>query len=173
MNIIRTLFPDTVYDTTAYMIGGLSGVGYSEVIPAAIVILASLIIAFFLSPKIDILTLGDESARSIGLNTDLMRFILLILASLLAGAAVSYAGLIGFVGLIAPHVMRRIIGGRHTALLPASALFGGALLLFSDLIARLVFSPYEIPVGIILSLIGGPFFIFLLFFGRRSGYDNM
>jgi len=173
MNTIRTLFPDSVYDSVVYMMGGLSGIGFSDILPALAVITVSMTALFFMTDKIDIITLGEDTAKSLGLNTRRVRLILLILSSALAGAAVSYAGLIGFIGLISPHLVRRICGGRHSVLLPITALFGSALLLFSDLCSRLVFMPYEIPVGIILSLVGGPFFIFLVITKRRGSNDKM
>ena len=92
----------------------------------------------------------------------------LTLAALLAGSAVSFSGLIGFVGLLIPHIMRRLVGSSHRILIPASILGGGTLLLLADTLSRLIFSPYELPVGIITSLIGGPFFIILILNQRRA-----
>ena len=96
------------------------------------------------------------------------RFLLLLLASVLAGSAVSFAGLLGFVGLLAPHICRRFVGGAHQRLIPACALGGATLVLLCDLAARLLFAPYELPVGIILSLVGGPFFLMLILGQRKS-----
>lgn len=168
INTVKTLFPDSVYDISGFMIGGLSGVSYRTLLPAALVILPSLVLAAFLARRADILTLGDEVAHTLGLSVTPTRFFLLALAAALAGSAVSFAGLLGFVGLLVPHIMRRLVGASHRALIPASAMGGAMLLLLSDLIARSLFSPYELPVGILLSLIGGPFFIFLLFVRRKE-----
>ena len=116
----------------------------------------------------EILALGDDVAHSLGLKVERYRAILLIAAAMLAGSAVSFAGLLGFVGLIAPH-MTRIICRKETQLqLPITALFGAALCLVCDLAARLLFAPYELPVGVVLSFVGAPFFLWLLLAGRRS-----
>ncbi|WP_010244447.1 FecCD family ABC transporter permease [Acetivibrio cellulolyticus] len=107
-------------------------------------------------------------ARSLGLNAARLRFIYLILAAILAGSAISFAGLLGFVGLIVPHAARLLVGYDNRILLPASALLGGIFTLLCDLLARVIFAPYEIPVGIIMSFLGGPFFIYLLIKGKRG-----
>jgi len=169
INTVKTIFPDTVYDANSFLIGGLSGVNYAKLSPACYIILGGILCAFFLARKVDVLTLGEESATGLGLNVRLSRFILLILASALAGAAVSFAGLLGFIGLIVPHIMRRLVGNRHSLLIPMSAMGGGTLVLICDLLSRLIFAPYEIPVGITLSLLGGPFFIALVLTQRRRG----
>ena len=110
----------------------------------------------------NVLCLGDETASSLGLNVETIRFIGILAAAFLAGAAVSFAGLLGFVGLLAPHIARKIVGNDHRVLLPASALLGAFCVVGCDLPARLLFAPFELPVGILLSLIGGPFFLGLL-----------
>ena len=167
INTVKTLFPDSVYDADAFMIGGLSGVTYSRVLPAGILICLALISAFLLARDADILSLGDDTAKTLGLNVTRTRWIFLLLASVLAGAAVSFAGLLGFVGLVVPHICRRFTGQVHRHLLPVSALGGGVLVLLCDLLCRILFAPYEIPVGILLSLVGGPFFIVLILSGRK------
>ena len=115
----------------------------------------------------DVLSLGDETAQSLGMRVQGTRFLLLRTASLLAGGAVSFSGLLGFVGLIVPHILRHFIGARHRILVPLSALFGASFVLLCDTLSRTLFSPYEIPVGIVLSLLGGPFFLFLIV--RKKG----
>jgi iron complex transport system permease protein len=172
INTLKTLFPDSVYDADSFMIGGLSGVGFSKLALAAIIIFAGLILACVFARGLDVLSLGDESARSLGMNVRCARFLFLTLAAALAGAAVSFAGLLGFVGLLVPHIMRRLVGADHRALVPASVLGGALLVLLCDLVSRTLFAPYELPVGILLSLLGGPFFIILVL-ARRNGdfYD--
>ena len=116
------------------------------------------------------MSLGDGIARSLGLRVNLARFVMLIIASVLAGSVVSFAGLISFVGLIVPHICRRIFGYNEKVLIPVSAMFGGTLVMLCDLVGRVLFAPYELPAGILLSLIGGPFFLYLLLVkkgGRR------
>lgn len=121
----------------------------------------------FLSPKINLFSLGDDVASSVGLSVRLYRFLALLLAAVLAGSAVSVTGTIGFVGLIAPHAARLLVGNDHRYTLPLSALLGAILLILSDTLARTLFSPVELSVGIITSLLGAPFFLFLLF--RKRG----
>ncbi len=172
ISTLKTLFPDSVYDATVFMIGGLSGVSWQKLSFAAYMIIFGLICALIFSRGLDILSLGGETARALGMKVSRTRFLYLMLASLLAGAAVSFSGLLGFIGLLVPHIMRRFFGNGHRLLLPSSMLGGAALLLLCDLVARTLFAPYELPVGILLSLIGGPFFITLvLFMRKRELYD--
>ena len=116
---------------------------------------------------VEVLTLGAETAQSLGLPVRRIRAILLVLAAALAGAAVSFCGLLGFVGLIVPHMARRLAGESGPGMLCASALGGALLLSLCDLIARTVAAPYVLPVGVVMSFVGGPFFIWLLF--RQKG----
>jgi len=142
----------------------------ARVAPAFWVSLAAFLPALSLSGELDVLMLGEETARSLGLPARPLRLILLTLAAALAGAAVSFAGLLGFVGLIAPHMTRCLTGEDSSArLLLASALGGASLLTICDVGARTLFAPYELPVGVVLSLLGGPFFIWLLARQRRGG----
>ena len=121
-----------------------------------------------LSHDLDILSLGDKTAQSLGLNVSLVRFIFLALAALLAGAAVSFSGLIGFVGLIVPHIVRRVSGtSENRIIIPLCAIFGGAFVNVCDIVSRTIFAPYELPLGICISYIGAPFFIYLLI--RKKG----
>lgn len=161
-NAIKTFFPDTIYNANAFFIGGFAGVSYRNLFPAWIVILLGLLLAILLSGDMDVLALGDETAQSLGLSVRPLRFALLVTASLLAGGAVSFSGLLGFVGLIVPHILRRFTGANHRVLVPLAALGGAVFVLLCDTLSRTLFAPYEIPVGIVLSLLGGPFFIFLI-----------
>ncbi len=167
INSVKVLFPDTVYDADVFMIGGFSGLSYARLCPACFFILGGLLLAFALAKDTDVLSLGDVSAASLGMHTRSFRFVLLLIASALAGAAVSFAGLLGFVGLLVPHILRRFVGSRHGLLLPASALLGADLVLGCDLLARTAFAPYELPVGIVLSLLGGSFFLVLVLGEKR------
>ena len=112
--------------------------------------------------SLNALQLGDELAKSLGVRVMRMRTILIFLSALLAAVSVSVAGMLGFVGLIVPHIMRLLIGSDHEYLLPCAAIAGGAVLTLADTAARTLFSPLEIPVGIFMSFIGGPFFLYLL-----------
>ena len=167
-DLITTLFPDTTLGMSAFMIGGFSDVSTARLRTATLYILPALAISLLLAGDLDVLALGDEVAASLGLRVRRTRVLLLAFASVLAGAAVSFAGLLGFVGLIVPHAVRRAVGGEHRHLLPLSMLGGALFTLLCDTAARTLFSPYEVPVGILLSLVGGPFFLFLLLKGRKG-----
>lgn len=125
---------------------------------SAIGIIGTILCARFLNA----LQLGDELAKSLGVRVMRMRTILIFLSALLAAVSVSVAGMLGFVGLIVPHIMRLLIGSDHEYLLPCAAIAGGAVVTLADTAARTLFSPLEIPVGIFMSFIGGPFFLYLL-----------
>ena len=168
MNTIKVLFPDSIYNSSSFLMGGFSGVSYPNLSPAWVLILAGLSLALVFAKDIDVLSPGQETAMGLGMHVKAMRLLLLMTASLLAGAAVSFAGLLGFVGLIVPHIARRLVGARHRMLVPVSLLGGACFVLLCDLVSRLIVAPYELPVGIILSFVGGPFFLFLLLTKRRG-----
>lgn len=168
MNTIKTFFPDTMYNANAFLIGGFSGVSFQNIGFSWIPIIFGILVAFILAKDIDVLMLGENTAKSLGMNVTLLRFVLLVIASLLAGCAVSFSGLLGFVGLIVPHMVRILVGNSHRLVIPVSVLGGGSFVLICDIISRTAFSPYEIPVGIILSLLGAPFFLFLILRRKRG-----
>lgn len=162
-----TIFvPEVSIMSNHFKVGDFSFVTYSKLLPAAIVIFVSMIVLFTLSQELDVLTLGDENARGLGLNTDRMRVIFLMLAALLAGSAVSIAGLLAFVGLLVPHAVRRVATSQSKHLLPLCALFGAGFVTLCDTLARTAFAPYELPVGIIMAYLGAPFFLFILIKGK-------
>lgn len=165
--------PSLIQNKVNFSLGSLSDISYNNLIIVCPLIIIASILAIIFSNKLDIMALGDEIAHSLGLNVKLLNFIILLLASLLASLAVSIAGLLSFLGLICPHIIRRIIGpSNHKRLIILTAIFGSTFTLFSDLISRIIFNPYEVPVGIIMAFVGVPFFIFLLFSkGRRDRYD--
>lgn len=141
------------------------GFGYSAVLLAVFAVCS--IVFMIRSKELDLLTFGDEQAQSIGVNTARSKTVLLVLASVLSGTAVAFAGVIGFVDLIAPHVTRKIFGPRHKLLLPMTALVGGAFMTICDVAARTLTSPNELPVGVITSIIGAPFFAAVFFKRKR------
>ena len=157
-----TFNPNLSLMTSDFKIGDFSSVTYEKLIPGIIIILICLFILFLFSNSLDILSLGDDSAKSLGVNPSFMKILFLLLAALLAGCSVSLAGLISFVGLMIPHAIRHIGITESKNLLPLSALIGGGFVTLSDTFAKSVFSPYEIPVGIIMAFLGVPFFIFIL-----------
>lgn len=159
---VITFVPEALNGYTDFRVGGFSGVSMTRVVPALWPAALSFAAALGLRNEMDVLLLGTEQARSLGLPAERLRVILLGLAAVLAGSAVSVGGLVSFVGLIVPHIMRSLVGEESGPLLISSALGGAALLGACDLLGRVLFAPYEIPVGIVMSLAGGPFFIWLL-----------
>ena len=169
IDTLITFFPETVMDKAAFSVGGFYAVTLPALTAAGPVILLAGLAAVLLGRWLDILVLGDEVAASLGLRVELCRGLALTLAAALAGAAVCIAGLIGFLGLIVPHVIRKLIGSEdHRRLALLTMLGGSCLTLLCDMAARLLFAPYEVPVGILLSVLGVPFFLWLLYKqGRR------
>ena len=149
-----------------WLLGGFWRMGWHETLLLLPLAAAGLGTLFFLSPELDMLLLGDRSAALAGVNIKRIKITVLLVIALLTAAAVSCCGVIGFVGLAVPHIARRFTGGSFKSLFPVAILSGALLLLAADLAARSCFAPQEIPVGILTSLAGGPFFFYLL--TRRS-----
>lgn len=162
IDAVVTFVPEALNGYSDFRIGGLKNLTMERVAPAALLVALGLLAAFSLTGEMDVLALGQDTAQSLGLAVGRVRVLLLTVAAALAGAAVSVAGLLGFVGLIVPHIMRTLVGEESRPLLCACALGGAGLLTGCDLLARLLFLPYELPVGVVLALAGGPFFIWLL-----------
>lgn len=168
MNTLKLLFPDVAVGSMAFLLGTLSGVTTAQVQRALPWLAAGFVLAALLAADLNVLQLGEDMAAGLGLPVARVRFAALLTAALLAGAAVSFAGLLGFVGLLAPHIARRLVGGDNRRLLPVTALASADLMLLCDVAARVLFAPFELPVGVLLSLVGGPFFLFLLLRRKRS-----
>lgn len=165
---IMLLFSNNAQAVLPWLMGGLSDRVWPHfwtIFPYAMV---GLIVAIFAAKSANVLLLGDEAAKLLGHNVERSRLFLILISALLAGAAVSVAGLIAFVGLIIPHTVRLLVGDNYYYILPISALSGAWLLVFLDTAARSWFNPIEVPVGILLAAIGGPFFLFLLRRGNVS-----
>lgn len=161
-DIIKTLFAESLGNASGFLVGGLNGCGWGSfrmILPYA---LAGMVVCLFLPSKMNILMLGDETANSLGLRTELFRFILIAVSSLLSGAAIAAVGMLSFVGLIVPHIARILVGSDYRYLFPASTLLGFSLIVICDTIGRVIMPPGEVPVSIIISFIGAPFFLFLL-----------
>ncbi len=161
-DMIKTFFADSIGNASGFLVGGLNGTGWESfrmILPYALV---GIFICAFLPSKMNILMLGDETANALGLRTEIFRFFLIAVSSLLAGAAISVAGLISFVGLVVPHIARLLVGSDYKYLFPASALLGFSLVIICDTVGRVILPPGEVPVSIILSFIGAPFFLYLL-----------
>ncbi|MEK3934633.1 iron ABC transporter permease [Sporosarcina sp. FSL W7-1349] len=172
MSALMLLYSDRVQSVLPWLAGGIAGVGWVQFEMIIYYALAALLLALFAIPHIRILRLGDEVAKLLGHKVERSRFFLILLSTLLAGIAVSVSGLIGFVGLVIPHIVRALVGGDYRYVLPISALGGGLLVVVADTIARTAFNPIELPVGILLSFLGGPFFLYLIQKRRNSFADN-
>lgn len=169
IDAVVTLVPEALLGVTDFRIGGFTGVTMNQLRPAAALILVSLALVISLSHQLDILALGTDTAYSLGLSVKPMRLLFLLLAAALAGAAVSFSGLLSFVGLVVPHTMRRMKGETGFSFLVSSALGGAFFVTVCDLLARVLFAPFELPVGIVLAFSGAPFFLWILF-KHRGGH---
>jgi len=150
-----------------WLMGGLEVVGYEPLLEMLPFVAAGALVIFFISRELNLMITGEEVAVSRGVNVRRTRLLAFLATSVMVGGVVSVCGPIGFVGMMAPHICRLVIGQDHRYLAPASLLFGGAFLLLCDTLARTIISPAEIPVGVITALLGGPFFIWLLM-GRKG-----
>ncbi|PHM72446.1 FecCD family ABC transporter permease [Xenorhabdus kozodoii] len=151
-----------------WMMGSLSQIEWPTLIIAASLIIPVCILTLSQSRKLNLLQLGDEEAHYLGINVQRTKYQLLLLSALLVGCAVALTGVIGFIGLVIPHLARLRFGGDHTWLLPISALGGACLLLKADTLARILVSPAEMPVGLITGLIGAPYFLWLILRPSKS-----
>ncbi len=167
INTIKEFFPDVMVGSNSFMVGGLSYVTDESLKFAGVYIIIGLIVSILFRSEMNVLSLGEDSAHSLGMNVKAYRFLLLMIAAVLAGAAVSFAGLLGFVGLIVPHGVRVFVGEDNKTVIPSCILVGAIFVTVCDLLARLAFAPFELPVGIVMSFLGGPFFIWLLLTKRR------
>lgn len=166
---VSTLIPEAGMMAGDFRVGGFGSVSQVRLLPAGVLICLALLVVCSLHNELDVLALGEETAQGLGMNVKKTRTLLLVLAAFLAGAAVSFAGLLGFVGLIVPHAVRRVAGSESKVLLPLCAMGGAAFVTFCDTAARVIFAPFELPVGILLSVMGGPFFLLLLL-KRKGGH---
>lgn len=153
--------------TLFWTFGDLSKAGLDIVGVIAIVLILIFLIYFKFFWKLDALMLGDDHAKTLGIDTQKLTFRVMMLASLLSALSVAFFGIIGFVGLIAPHIVRLVVGSSHKYLIPLSILSGGGLLLFADIISRTIMLPIVIPVGIFTSLLGAPLFLYFLYKKKR------
>lgn len=150
-----------------WVMGGFAGRTWAHIVMAAPYAAVGLLVAWLYGRDLNVLQVGEEGALRLGVDVPRVKRILLACGSLMAAAAVATSGLIGFVGLVVPHLMRLVVGPDHRVLLPAAALAGAVTLVLADLLARTVVTPGEIPVGVVTALLGAPFFLYLLLRGRR------
>ena len=168
MTCLMVFFSDKIQGTVNWMAGGFSGASWKHVTMILPYTLIGILGTGIGCRYLNTLQLGDDVAKSLGTRVDVARFALVTLAALLAASAVSVAGMLTFVGLIVPHMMRLIVGSDFNYLLPSSAIFGGILLIIADTVARTAFEPIEVPVGVFMSFIGAPFFLYLLKRGMQK-----
>ena len=162
MFITSIMEPNRSFGMMAWLMGSLTAPAYPALAALSVYLLAGLFLLFKQVRVLNILALGEEPARSLGIDTERAKRVIFLVSALLTGAVVSVSGMIGFIGMIIPHAVRLVIGADHRLLLPASALVGGIFLMVADTMARTFFVPSEVPVGIITALAGGPFFVYLL-----------
>ncbi|NLS93655.1 MAG: iron ABC transporter permease [Planctomycetaceae bacterium] len=145
-----------------WVMGGLDVVGLDSVLTVLPFVFAGCAVVLYFRHELNLITTGEELAVARGVEVDRVKFVVFVVVSIMVGAIVSMCGPIGFVGLMAPHICRLLIGPDHRTLTPATILFGGAFLVLCDTVARTVIAPTELPVGILTALLGGPFFVWLL-----------
>ena len=162
--------PNDLEAVYQWQVGSFDGRHWSDLPVMLAVTFAGSVTVMLMSRDLNILSAGDESARSLGMNASTMRIALLIVVSLMAASVVSFTGIIGFVGLVAPHVARMFVGADNRYLVPASAVFGALLLIVSDLVGRTIISPAVLQVGVVTSFIGGPLFLYLVVRQRKEAW---
>ena len=167
LTIILALNADTMHRLVFWQFGSFASVGFMQVwfIMGVFILISTLVL--FKHKEMDILTLDDTTATSIGLNVAANKWYLLFCSAVITGVIVSLSGIIGFVDLFTPHLARRFVGASHRFVIPMAAMIGGGFMVLCDMAARSIFAPVELPVGAITAAIGGPFFIYLYFYGRQ------
>ncbi len=167
ISFLSLKFPEVLSTYSAFSIGGFLGIEFAALQVPILIIIFCIAISLLLSGKLKILLLGDDVASSLGVNVGLLRFVAVALASALCAAVVSYAGLLGFIGLAVPHISRRLCGQDIWYNICCTSLLGWILVISADLVGRTVFAPTEIPAGTITAILGCPFFLYLLL--RKRG----
>lgn len=162
MFITSIMEPNRSFGMMAWLMGSLTAPAYPVLAALSGYLLIGLVLLFKQVRVLNILALGEEPARSLGIDTERVKRFIFLVSALMTGAVVSFSGMIGFIGMIVPHAVRLVLGADHRLLLPASALVGGMFLMAADTVARTLFVPSEVPVGVITALAGGPFFVYLL-----------
>lgn len=171
IDLILTLAPDALTGYTDFRIGSLAGITLNRLLFPSLCIVGAIVFTLLCARQLELMQLGQRDAQCAGLDVNHWMLGFLALASLLAGSVISFTGMIGFVGLIVPHMVRRLSPGPLMKQLVSCLLLGPAFLLLADLLARTVAAPYEIPAGILLTLAGGPYFLSLLLKGKGHGHD--
>jgi ABC-type Fe3+-siderophore transport system permease subunit len=158
---------DDLREIYGWLLGQLGNSQWSDVALVLPYLGVACLVLLLCGRALDVLAVGDDEASSLGVNPGRLRLLVILAASLATATAVAVSGLIGFVGLVVPHIVRRLVGGSHARVLPMSVLVGGAFLVLADLVARVVLAPAELPIGVVTAFIGAPFFAGLLWVGAR------
>src|SRR3712207_5947514 len=158
---------DLLREVYGWLLGQLGRSQWSDVGLVLPYLGTAVVVLLLCGRALDVLAVGDDEARSLGVHPARLRLLVILAASLATATAVAVSGLIGFVGLVVPHIVRRLVGGANTRVLPMSLLVGGAFLVLCDLVARVVLAPAELPIGVVTAFIGAPFFAGLLWVGVR------
>jgi iron complex transport system permease protein len=167
--LVQQMGVDELQRIFAWLLGGLGRGGWDDVRLVAPYAAVGLVVLLACGYLLDMLALGDDKAVSLGLNPAAVRIVVISAASLATAAAVSVSGLIGFVGIVVPHVVRRLVGSDYRAILPVTVLLGGAFLVLVDIVARTLIAPAELPIGVVTAFLGAPFFVLILRTTRHRG----
>ena len=168
LTILTSLAQDRLQQLVFWQMGSFSGRDWSHVAILFPVVLLGCLALLLFTREMDIMTFGEEQAMAVGVELKKVKLTLIILSAVLTGTSVAFVGVIGFVDLIAPHVVRKLFGSTHRLVVPVSILFGGTFMTVADLLARTVISPSELPVGAITALVGAPFFAYIFFKKRKK-----
>lgn len=168
VSLLLIMSDEVLHEVFAWLMGGFSGRSWSHLVQSTPAAVLGMAIIWPMSRALDALSGGESTAEALGLDLRRARFLIVVGASLATAAAVAASGIIGFIGLIAPHLARRMVGAGHAAVIPASMLLGSLLLVLADDLARTLMAPVELPVGVFTALLGGPFFLYLLRRGRKE-----
>lgn len=168
LTLLMSLSRETMQTLVLWQMGSFQGMGWLQLAVLAPILLVIGTLIGTRSHSLDLLSFGEHQAFTMGVNVRTEKPLLLFLAAVLTGSAISFAGVIGFIDLVAPHVVRRIYGAKHRLVLPLSALWGGAFMILSDLLSRTLLSPRELPVGAITAIAGAPFFWYIFFRSRKE-----
>ena len=153
--------PSALSDIYRWQVGTLVNIAWADLPLMTVITIAGVIFIQFASRKLNVLAMGDDNAKALGVNAENLRILCLIIVALITASIVSFTGLIGFVGLVVPHIVRLFIGSDNRYLIPASTMFGAAFLVLADLIGRTMFS-FTLEVGVVTAFIGGPMFLYLI-----------
>ncbi len=162
MSFLMLMNQNALQRVVLWTMGGISANGWDSLVVVTPLVLVGVVASYALTTDLNAFLLGEEHALALGVAVERQKFLVMAVGALLTGTAVAISGLVGFVGLIVPHILRLVVGPDHRLLLPASTLSGAVFLVLADLVARMALAPSEVPLGVVTALIGAPFFIYLL-----------